>query len=102
MFEGSPAATQYIDTLINAKLQGAEIEPDVRKVLHRNLTEMLETEVITAIIDQLNTQQQQELEHLLDTHQEGKLEEYLAKQGINLNQLLAGVMVEFQATYLGA
>lgn len=101
MFEGSPAATQFIDKLIDVKLAGAEMEPEVRKTLHKNLAEQLETRVITAVINQLNPEQQRGLEQLIDDDQIDKVEEYLTKQGVNLNQLLAGVMVEFQATYLG-
>jgi hypothetical protein len=101
MLDGSEAASKFVDTIIDAKLNGTEIEPEVRKTLHRNLIQRLEARISTAIIEQLNTQQQLELEHLVDSDQVDKIESYLAKQGMDLNRTLASVMTEFQASYLG-
>jgi hypothetical protein len=39
---------------------------------------------------------------LIDSNQLDKVEDYLMSHGVNLNQVLAGVMAEFQASYLGA
>lgn len=102
MLEGSQAAQRFIDTLIDAKLNGTEIEPEVRETLHKNLMVRLEDKIIGAILALLDEHQQLELEHLVDSHQADKIEPYLTKQGIDLNQILAGVMTEFQASYLGA
>jgi glycerol-3-phosphate responsive antiterminator len=102
MLQDSQAAAKFIDTLIDAKLAGTEIEPEVHQTLHRNLLERLENQITHAIVSLLNQQQQLELEHLIDSHQADKIEDYLKKHEIDLNQVLAGVMTEFQATYLGA
>jgi len=102
MLEGSEAATQFIDTLIDSKLQGTEIEPDVRANLHQNLTERLENKIIHAVIALLDQHQQRELEHLIDSDQTEKIEAYLADNGVNLQQVVAATMAEFQASYLGA
>lgn len=101
MLEGSEAAAKFVDTLIDAKLNGAEIEPDVRETLHRNLLSRLEAHITAAVIEQLTDQQQAEVEHLIDTNQVAKIDSYLTDQGIDLNRLLAGTMTEFQALYLG-
>lgn len=101
MLEGSKAASDFINKIIDAKLAGTEIEPEVRKNLHRNLTERLEDEIIHGILSVLDEHEQLELEHLIDSHQTDKVEEYLTKHGVNVNQVLAGVMTEFQASYLG-
>jgi hypothetical protein len=102
MLEGSEAAAKFIDTLIDAKLNGTELDPDVRATLQKDLLARLEDQIIRSILDLLTEQQQMELEHLVDSNQIGKIESYLAERGIDLNRLLAGVMTEFQASYLGA
>lgn len=102
MLQDSQAAAQFIDRLIDAKLAGTEIEPDVRENLHKNLRDRLEGHIVRAIISLLTEQEQRELEHLVDTKQTHKIEEYLTKHGVNINRVLAGAMAEFQASYLGA
>ena len=102
MLEGSEAAAKFIDTLIDAKLNGTDIDPDVRQTLHENLLTRLEDQIIRSILDLMTEQQQKELEHLVDSNQIGKIEDYLTKRGIDLNRVLAGAMTEFQAAYLGA
>ena len=102
MLEGSEAAAQFIDKLIDSKLAGTEIEPEVRETLHKNLRERLENQIIYAILALLDEHQQRELEHLIDANKTHEIETYLTNNGVNLNQVLAGAMVEFQASYLGA
>lgn len=102
MLEGSEAAAKFIDTLIDAKLNGTEIDPDVRATLHRDLLTRLEDQIIHSILNLLTEVQQMELEHLVDSNQFTKIEEYLTSRGIDLNRVLAGAMAEFQAAYLGA
>jgi len=102
MLEGSEAAAQFIDNLIDSKLAGTEIEADVRETLHNNLRERLEDQIIHAILALLDDHEQLELEHLVDSNQIAQIEIYLADHGININQVLAGVMADFQASYLGA
>jgi len=102
MLEDSAAAAQFIDRIIDAKLAGTPIEPDVRQTLHNNLRERLERQIIRAVLSLLTEQEQLELEHLIDTNQIDKIEPYLTQHGVNLTQVLAGSMAEFQAAYLGA
>ncbi len=102
MLEGSEAAAKFIDTLIDAKLNGTELDTDVRATLHRDLLTRLEDQIIRAIVSLLNEQQQMELEHLVDSNQIDKIEDYLTSRGIDMNRVLAGSMAEFQAAYLGA
>ena len=101
MLEGSKAAATFIDNLINAKLKGTEIEPEVRQTLHRNLSERIEDQIIRDILNLLDDQEQRELEHLVDSNQLDKIEPYLTDHGVNLNQVVAAAMTEFQASYLG-
>ncbi len=102
MLEGSEAAAKFIDTLIDAKLNGTELDQDVRATLHRDLLTRLEDQIVRSILNLLNQQQQMELEHLVDSNQIDKIEGYLIQRGIDLNRVLAGAMTEFQAAYLGA
>lgn len=102
MLEGSEAAAKFIDTLIDAKLNGTEIDADVRTTLHRDLRVRLEDRITRDILAQLNQQQQLEMEHLVDTNQVAQVEAYLIKNGVDINRVLAGSMAEFQAAYLGA
>lgn len=101
MLQGSEAASRFIETLIDTKLKGTEIDPDVRQTLHQNLLDRLENQIIRAILDLLDQQEQLEIEHLIDTNQVDKIDGYLIGHGINMNQVLAGVMTEFQVSYLG-
>jgi hypothetical protein len=102
MLEGSEAAAKFIDTLIDAKLKGTELDADVRATLHRDLLTRLEDQIIRSILSLLNEQQQMELEHLVDSNQISRIESFLAERGIDINRVLAGAMAEFQAAYLGA
>ena len=102
MLQDSPAAAKFIDTIIDAKLNGVEMDTDVRATLHENLLHKLEGQITATIVSQLNEHQQTELEHLIDTDQEEQIESYLIKQDIDLNRILAHVMADFQAAYLGA
>ena len=102
MLEDSEAAAQFIDSIIDAKLAGTQIEPDVRETLHKNLRERLERQIIRAVLSLLTEQEQKEVEHLVDTNQIDKIEGYLTEHGVNLTQVLTGSMAEFQAAYLGA
>jgi hypothetical protein len=102
MLEGSEAAAQFIDNLIDSKLAGTEIEPEVRETLHNNLRERLENQIIRAILELLDEHEQRELEHLVDSNQIPLIETYLDDHGVNVSQVLAGVMAKFQAAYLGA
>jgi hypothetical protein len=102
MLEGSEAAAKFIDTLIDAKLNGAEIDPDVRATLHQDLRARLEDRIIHDVLTQLSEQEQLEMEHLIDSDQVAQVEAYLIKKGVDINRVLAGSMTEFQAAYLGA
>ncbi|HKX24013.1 MAG TPA: hypothetical protein VJM46_02150 [Candidatus Saccharimonadales bacterium] len=102
MLEGSEAAAKFIDTLIDAKLNGAEIDQDVRATLHRDLRTRLEDRIIHDVLAQLSEQEQLEMEHLIDSDQVAEVEAYLTKKGVDINRVLAGAMTEFQAAYLGA
>lgn len=102
MLQDSEAAAKFIDTIIDAKLEGTELEPDIRQTLRKNLLEQLELQIVTAIVSQLSRQEQIEVEHLIDTGQEAEVEAYLEKHDIDLNRLLASVMADFQARYVGA
>lgn len=102
MLEGSEAAAKFIDTIIDAKLNGVELEPDVRTTLHHDLLVQLEDQITHDILSLLNSQQHLELEQLVDTDQIDKIEEYLTQRGIDINRVLAGAMADFQAAYLGA
>jgi hypothetical protein len=102
MLEGSEAAHKFIDTLIDAKLNGTEVDPDVRSTLHRDLLIRLEDQIIRAILDLLDEHQQQELDHLVSSNKVDEIEGYLSKNGVDINRVLAGVMADFQAAYLGA
>ena len=102
MLQDSEVAAKFIDTIIDAKLQGTELEPDVRQVLHRNLLTQLESQIVVAIVSQLNQQEQIDVEHLIDSGRVSEIESYLQKHDVNLNRILAAVMSDFQATYLGA
>lgn len=102
MLQDSEVAAKFIDTIIDAKLQGTELEPDVRQVLHRNLLTQLESQIVVAIVTQLNQQEQIDVEHLIDSGRVSEIEGYLQKHDVNLNRILAAVMSDFQATYLGA
>lgn len=101
MLQGSEAAAKFIDTIIDTKLQGTIIEPDVRATLHKNLLQRLENQITGAIIALLNAQEQMELEHLVDSNQLDRVEGYLTSHGVDLNRVIASAMLEFKASYLG-
>ncbi|SRR6266498_2880911 len=102
MLQGSEAAAKFIDTIIDTRLNGTSIEPEVRITLHKSLLQRLENQITRDIISLLNDQEQLELEHLVDTNQSDRIEGYLTSHGVDLNHVVANAMLEFKASYLGA
>ncbi len=100
MLQDSQAAAKFIDTIIDAKLDGGDLDPDIRSTLHQDLLHQLETQIVASLLSLLSEHEQLEFEHLIDSHQVDKVEDYLKRHDININQLLAGVMTDFQAAYL--
>jgi hypothetical protein len=101
MLQDSQAATQFVDRLIEEKgLQGLDAE--IREQLRKDLLRRLEDRINRAVVDALNAQQVAQLEHIIDTNQVDKIQDFLYKQGVNVNGLIAKVMTEFHASYLEA
>lgn len=99
MLQDSPAALKFIDTLIEQKgLQ--DLDEEIRVQLRKDLLNRLERRISHNIVNSLNPKQLAEFEHLIDTNQVDKIQDFLYKQGINIHEVLARSMSEFQAKYL--
>lgn len=98
----SPAARAFIEQILaqtgtDQGLDEATREELIVQMLQQ-LTEMVNAEVIST----LNTHQMRQLEHLLDTNQEGHIDKFLDSQGISRQEVVARVMRRFQLEYLGS
>lgn len=98
--QDSPAAQKFVDTLIERKnIQG--VDEDVLLQLKSDLLKSLERQVNRALIESLNQDQLAKFEHLIDTHQNAKLQEFLIHQGVDVQAVVARVMMAFQNAYIG-
>lgn len=101
MLQDSEAANQFIAKLIDEKgLQG--LDEEIRQQLHKDLMKRLEDRITRAIVSSLNDQQVTQLEHYIDTNQVDKIQDFLYKEGVNVNGVIASAMSEFHASYLEA
>lgn len=101
MLQDSNAALYFIDKVIEAKGFNT-LEEEVRLQLRSDLLRQLEETVSRNIIDNIPQEKLQVFMHLLDTNHTGNIQKFLSDEGINLNEVLAGSMVEFQTKYLEA
>jgi hypothetical protein len=99
MLQDSPMAIQFVDKLIEQKGLD-ELDEEVRLQLRKDLLRRLENQINRTIVESLNESQLAQFEHLIDTNKIDKLGEFLYKQGINVNGVVARVMADFHASYL--
>lgn len=100
MLQDSPSAVQFVDKLIATKGFGDNVDEEIRLQLRQDLLNELSDRLNRAIVESLSPEQVVKLEHILDTNQIDKIQDFLYKEGINVQVLVARVMSEFQASYL--
>ena len=101
MLQDSPAASQFIDKLLEEKGLN-NLEEDVKKQLHKDLLRRLEDRINRRIVESLNADQVAKLEHLIDANHIDKIQDFLQNEGINVNGVIASAMSEFYSSYLEA
>ncbi len=97
----SEAARAFVEKLVDQKFPNG-LDAEVREQLVTDLLQRLEDQLNRLILNSLNDAQTAQLEHLIDTNQIDKVQDFLYKEGINVQSLVARVMAEFQAIYLEA
>ncbi len=101
MLQDSQAALLFIDKIIEAK--GLDtLEEEVRVQLRADLLRQLEEIVSRNILDSLTKDKLQVFSHILDTNDVDKIQSFLHNEGINIHEVLARSMAEFQTKYLEA
>jgi hypothetical protein len=99
--QDSNAARAFVGKLVEHKFpQG--LDDDVAQQLISDLLVRLEDQLNREMLNSLNDEQTVKLEHLIDTNQIDKIQDFLYKEGVNVQALVAKVMAEFQASYLEA
>jgi uncharacterized protein DUF5663 len=97
---GTPAAVLFIDKIIDEK--GFEdLDDEVREELRTMLLQRMEDLLNRRIIEALTPKQLAHVEHMIDTKQVDKIQKYLYDEQINVQGIIAGVMTDFRAAYLG-
>jgi hypothetical protein len=98
--QNSPAAIQFIDTILEEKgMEG--VDEDVRLQLRDDLLGRLDDQVNRSVINALPQEQLAKFEHLIDSDQLDQLQPFLEKNGVNMQAIVARVMADFRAMYLG-
>jgi hypothetical protein len=97
----SEAARAFVSKLVEQKFPNG-LDDEVKQQLINDLLQRLEDQLNRLIINSLNDTQLAKMEHLIDTDQVDKMQDFLYKEGINVQSLVARVMAEFQASYLEA
>lgn len=101
MLEDSQAAIQFVDKLIEEKgMHG--LDEEIRLQLRNDLLRRLEDRISRNLVSVLTPEQMVQFEHLIDTNQIDKISDFLYNQGINIHEVVARSMSEFQASYLEA
>ena len=95
----SPAAIQFIDTLVEQKgFHG--LDDEIKAQLREDLLKQLETRVSSELIASLSPTDLVKFEHLIDTNELDKLPNFLKERGINMQAVVARAMIDFQTIYL--
>ncbi len=97
----SDSAKLFVTRLVEQKFPDG-LDEEVKQQLVSDLLARLEDKINYATVTSLNPAQQAKLEHLVDTNQIDKIQDFLYKEGVNVQALVARVMAEFQASYLEA
>lgn len=99
--QDSTAARAFVEKLVEHKFPHG-LEDEVKQQLVDDLLVRLEDQLNREMLNSLNDEQTLKLEHLIDTNQIDKIQDFLYKEGVNVQSLVAKVMAEFQAGYLEA
>jgi hypothetical protein len=97
----SEAARAFVVGLVEQKFPNG-LDEEVKQQLVNDLLQCLEDQLNRLILNSLNDAQVAKMENLIDTNQVDKIQDFLYKEGINVQSLVARVMAEFQASYLEA
>jgi hypothetical protein len=97
----SESARAFVAKLVDEKLPNG-LDEEVKQQLISDLLSSLETQLNATVLGMLNDKQTAKLEHLIDTNQLDKIQGFLAGEGVNMQAVVAQVMAEFQASYIGA
>jgi hypothetical protein len=101
MLQDSQAAIQFVDKIIEEKgLQG--VDEEIRLQLRNDILRRLEDRINHLIVESLNPEQLAKFEHLIDTNQIDKLQEFLHNQGVNVHGVVARAMNDLRQSYLEA
>ena len=91
---------QFIDELVNAKGL-TNLEPEVLEQLKKDLADRLEDRINAVILEKIPPEKLEEFEKLLDTAADQEMQEYCQQNIPDLDQAIAGALLEFKNTYLG-
>ena len=98
----SPSLTDYINKLIEEKGFPEGIEADVMEEIRTDLFERVQNTVNLTMIKNLPPEKLEEANNLIDTADDTVVQEFFAQHIPNLDQVLAGALLTFRDTYLGA
>ena len=99
MHQDSQAAILFIDKIIEAKGLN-DLDEEIRLQLQADLLRQLEEIISRNVINGLPKEKLQVFMHVLETNNIDKIQDFLYKEGINIHEVLARSMGEFQAKYL--
>lgn len=92
----------YVTWVIDQKPELRDTPAEVKTALHQQLQERLENLINMAILAALPTDQIPHFERLLAHSGQDEIQQFCQEQIPDMEELVAGVLVQFRNEYLGA
>ncbi len=93
---------QYIDWVIDQKPELAGLDPDILVQLKQDLSSRVEDQINAALLGELPKDRLGDLERLAESGTSAQVLQYLQTHIANFDEVVAGVLVRFKVSYLGA
>jgi hypothetical protein len=93
---------QYVGWVLSQKPELEQVDPEVLKQLRQDLVVRLEDQINAAILAAMPPEQVPFLQQLLERSGQAEVEKFCRRYIPDLSELVAGVLVRFKVSYLGA
>lgn len=93
---------QYVDWVLGQKPELEQTDPAVKEQLKKDLVSRLEDQINVAILAALPPGEVNTFEQMLARSGKDELQKFCQDRIPNLEEVVAGVLVKFKISYLGA
>lgn len=101
MLQDNKAAIKFVEDMVEQK-RLTDLDSEIRAQLVKDLLVRLERHINRTILESLNDEQFTQFEELVAEKNVDNINDFLYKQNINVNVLVAQAMTEFRNKYLAS